>query len=265
MDIKDIPRDIEALKALTQAERYHLFLQLHVDGTSDELNTQFLNATEDKQAEHLLALLQAEDVAEDGYVVLSAALPKRSKDQKTNEKRMTKFAENVETILNTMHSTHLQVNMMHFENHGLLVVGLRIRAQAMPFPFTSIASILGSLPFSPSKDGQQQKPKKQLVEKDSAPLLGDEDRHQLLAICNQAFTMVRLVEDEKVLDKNLDEFMDNAMSGVSAELAKNFIQELHRLENEHAIANKHDEDCKFSKTLEKMRVRLEKRVQLTTN
>jgi hypothetical protein len=258
MDIESIPRDITALQALRRSERYKLFLALHVDGTSDELESKFLNSSDDEQAEHLLAMLQALDGETEPYQVLWATLPLRSKSQRKNEKKMEKFAGEVEDILNQLSATHGKVNMVYVENHGILVVGHR--TPPMPqLSFPGIPGLFARLGPPPSEGSQTQEAESE------APKLDEGDRHRFHAICNQAYNMVVNSTDDELLDKNLDEFLDEAMKGASAEITKSFIGEIDRLENEHAITHDHDENCQLGKMFEKMKSRLEKRAHLSTN
>lgn len=264
MDINDIPRDIEALKDLSRPDRYKLFLLLQDDDKDEERrereDREFLCKSPEGQAEALLELLKEHDQNDEGYCVMSAALPPRSKDSRKNEKRMAAFAENVETILNDMRTTHEQVRMVTFEAHGILVVGFqppKRELSPLPFPFS------GMIPFGVMGVGG---PPSQGA-KPAASHLAESDRQQFFAMCNQAFTIVTLTDDEDVLNKNLDEFVDNAMSGISAETTKRYIQEINRLRDEHAITHSSEEhgSCKLDKMFDKLQLRLEQRAHLSTN
>ena len=260
MDIQNIPRDIRALKALTKAERYKLFRQLHVDGVSDELETKFLNANKESQAAHLLALLNSWDIEEEHYQVQHVTLPQRSGGgHKKNEKRMKKFSQKVEDSLNYLHHTHSKVEMVHLRGHGVILIGQRQEASPQGFFPGNIPGFFARM--GPPPDSQQAKPATETKSE-----LCDEERNKFYAMCNRAYNIVALTDDEEVLDKNLNEFLDIALRGDNAEVTQKFLNEIIRLKDEHSITT-HDpnEECHLDKMFEKMRVSLERRTQLSTN
>lgn len=257
MDINKVPRDIAALKALPRAQRYRLFVQLHVDGTSDEIEERFLSATTEKQAEHLLALLQSLDAEnESGYRIKSISLPKRSKDHRTNEKRMAKFADKIERTLNELNDTCQRVNVVHFETHGVLVVGYSPPAQQTAlFPPGMIPAMFSRIGSPP--DGQESK--------SELSKLSGEERWRFTALCNQAFTLVATPGNESRLNKDLDDLFARILNGVSNETVESYIQELYRLESEHEITHGSDDACDLSMMFDVVKSRLMLRVHLATN
>ncbi len=251
--------------------RFKLYAELVDENEQDD--EAFLELSQEEQARTLLSLLPEE--VDSGYLVKAVALPTRSKSAKKNKKRMKRFAQKVQRLLNEAESTHSRLSVAPLEGHGILITGYRApQPPQLPFPFglgapqapvripPGLAAALAARMTPPENRPDTPKPA------DSA--LADHDRERLIAICNQAFVMLKLTNDDTILKKNLDELMDSVLKGIGTEMTKSFISEIERFMTEHrvqstGIPDEDHDDCMLMKAFTEVKGRFEKHVQFGTN
>jgi len=127
MELGKVPRDIPGLKQLSRAQR-SLVLELLEGMLKLEPNPKGFRALDDnKQCDVLHDLLALADrKGPSGFIAIGIPLPLRVKRQETNRRRWEDFADQAETVLNSLTTEgYSRIDHLKFEGHGMLILGQR--------------------------------------------------------------------------------------------------------------------------------------------